>query len=47
MINKGAVAEYSEVEMSLGALPRDLRAKALLKLKLDSRDPWTFTHDEL
>jgi len=47
MINKGAVAEYSEVEMSLGALPRDLRAKALLKLELDSRDPWTFTHDEL
>jgi len=27
MINKGALAEYSQVEMLLGALPRDLRGK--------------------
>jgi len=32
MINNGALAEYSQVEMLLGALPRDLGAKAVMKL---------------
>ena len=45
-INKGALAEYSQVEMLLGALPRDLRAKAVMKLNLDPRDPSTFKYDK-
>jgi len=32
MINKGALAEYSQVEMLLGALPRDLRFRVVMKL---------------
>jgi len=47
MISKGAFAEYSQVEMLLGALPRDLRAKAVMKLELDPRDPSTFKYDKL
>jgi len=46
-IGKGAQAEYSQVEMLLGALPRDLRAKAVKKLELDPRDPSTFKYDKL
>jgi len=42
MINKGALAEYSEVEMLLRALPRELRAKAVMKLELYPRDPSMF-----
>jgi len=34
MISKGAWVEYSQVEMLLGALPRDMRPKAVMKLKL-------------
>jgi len=47
VISKGALAEYSQGEMLLGALPRDLRVKAVMKLKLDPRDPSTFKHDKL
>jgi hypothetical protein len=47
MIDKGALAEYSQVEMLLGALPRNLRAKAVMKLELDPRDPSTFKYDKL
>jgi len=46
MIDKGALAEYSQVEMLLGALPRNLRAKAVMKLELDPRDPSTFKYDK-
>ena len=47
MISKGALAEYSQVEMLLGALSRDLRAKAVMKLELDPKDPLTFKYDKL
>jgi len=47
LINKGAKAEYSQVEMLLGTLPRDLRAQAVMKLGLDPRDPSTFNYDKL
>jgi soluble lytic murein transglycosylase-like protein len=47
MISKGAFAEYSEVEMLLGALPRDLRAKAVMKLELVRRDPSMFKYNKL
>jgi hypothetical protein len=46
-ISKGAVAEYSQVEMLLEALPRDLRAKAVMKLELDPRDPSMFKYNKL
>jgi len=42
MINKGTLDEYSQVEMLLGALPNDLRAKVVMKPKLDPRDRSTF-----
>jgi hypothetical protein len=42
IISKGALAEYSQVEILLRALPRDLIAKAVMKLELDHRDPSTF-----
>jgi len=47
MLTKGALAEYSQVEMILAAHPRDLRAKAVMKLQLDPRDPLTFKYDKL
>jgi len=47
MINLGAWAEYSHVEMMLGALPRDLRAKAGMKIKPDPIEPSTFKYNEL
>jgi len=47
MISKGDLAEYSQVEMLLGALQRDLRTKAVMKLELDPRDPLTFKYDKL
>jgi hypothetical protein len=47
MISKGALAEYSQVEMLLRVLPRDLRAKAVMKLELHPSDPWTFKYDTL
>jgi len=42
LINKGALAEYSLVELLLDALPRDLRTKAVMILEQDPRDPTTF-----
>jgi hypothetical protein len=47
MISKGVLAEYSQVEMLLGALPRDFRAKAVMKLEIDHRDPSTFKYEKL
>jgi hypothetical protein len=47
MINKGALAEYSQEEMLLGALRRDSRANAVMKHELDPRDPSTFQYDKL
>jgi len=47
MINKGALAEYSPVEMLLTALPRALSAKAVMQLELDPRDRFTFKYDTL
>ena len=47
MISPGALAEYSLVEMLLRALPKDLRAKGVMKLELDPRDPLTFKYDKL
>jgi len=47
MINRGALAEFSQVAMLLGALPSDLRAKAVMKLDLDPRDPSKFEYDKL
>jgi hypothetical protein len=47
MIRNGALAEYSQVEMLFGSLPRDWKAKAVMKLKLDSRDPSTFKYNQL
>ena len=47
MINKGPMAEYSQVEMFLCALPRDLRAKGVMKLELDPINLAMFKYDEL
>jgi len=47
VIDKGASAEYSQVEMLLRALCRKLRPKAVLKLKLDPSDPSMFIYDKL
>jgi hypothetical protein len=47
MITKGALAEYSQVEMLLEALPRDLSVKAVIKLELDLRDHSMFKYDKL
>jgi len=47
MINKGSLVKYSQVEMMLGALPRDLKANVVMKVELDPRNPSTFKHDKL
>jgi hypothetical protein len=47
VINKGALAEYSRVEMLLGALSPDLRVQAVMKLELHPRDPSMFKYDKL
>jgi len=47
MIEKVALAKYSQVEMLLGALPGHLRAKAVMKLELDPRNPLTFSYNKL
>jgi len=47
LINKGALAENSVVEMLLRALLRYWRPKKVMKLELDPRDPWTFKYDKL
>lgn len=38
MIDNGALAEYSQVEMLLRVLPKELTAEAVTKLELDHRD---------
>jgi len=47
MIRRGALAEYSQVQMLLRALRRDLRAKAVMNLELDPRDPSRFKYKKL
>jgi len=47
MINKEALAEYSQMEMLLGALPQDLKLKAGIKLELDPRDPSPYKYNNL
>jgi len=47
MIKKGALAEYSHVDMLLRALPRDLRAQAAMILDLDPGDPSMFKYNQL
>jgi len=47
MINKGALAEYSQKEMLVGSHPRDFIVNAVLQLELDPRDPSTFTYNKL
>jgi len=44
MINKGALAKYSQGDIMRGALPRVLRVKAVMTLELDLRDPATSKH---
>lgn len=47
MINKGALVEDSEVEMSLRALQTNLRVKLEIKHELVSGDPSTFNYNIL
>jgi len=47
MIKKGALAVYSEAEMLLRAIPRELKSIAVLQLELVPRDPLMFTFDTL
>jgi len=47
MITKEALDEYSQEEMLLGALPRDLCAKAVIKLEIYPRDPSMFKYNKL
>jgi len=46
MINQGALAKYPQVEMLLGALPRYLKANAVMKLEVDLRNPSTFKYNK-
>jgi len=47
MINKEALAEYSQMEMLLGPLPQDLKSEAGMKLEFDPRDPSPFKYSNL
>jgi hypothetical protein len=47
MINKGVLAKFSQVQMFLGALPHNLKGKAVMKFKRDPRGHWTFKYDTL
>jgi len=47
IIDKEALAEHSQVEMLLRALPRQLRVKVVTNMELDPRDPSTFKYDKL
>jgi hypothetical protein len=47
MTSKGTLAEYSQEEMFLGALPRDMRAKVVITLELDPRYTSTFNYHKL
>lgn len=41
------MAEYSQVEMLLAALPSELRVQVVLPLELDIREPSTFNYNKL
>jgi len=47
MIGKEAMAEYWQVEMLFRALLKKLKGNAVVKLKLDPRDPSMFKSDKL
>lgn len=47
MIDKGVLAEFSQVEMLLGALTINLRGKFITNLELDPRDPSKVKYDKL
>jgi len=47
MIDKGVFAEYTQVEMVLGALPTNLSAKVVMKLELDLWDPSKCKYNKL
>ena len=47
MDTKGTLYEFAQVEMLLGVLPKDLKAKAIIKLELDPQEPETFKYDSL
>ena len=47
IINKGALAKYSLLEMLLGALSRQLGAKVLIQQYSKSREPSTINYDAL
>jgi len=47
IINRRALAKYSQVEMMLGGLPRDWTAKVVMKLELDPRDHSTSKYDKV
>jgi hypothetical protein len=47
MINTGVLAKFSQVQMFLRALPHNLRAKAVMKFKLDPTGHSTFKYDTL
>jgi len=46
-IGKAALAVYLQVSMLLGALPRELMGKAVMKLELESTEPSRFKYDKL
>jgi len=47
MINTRAFADYTQVEMLVGAPSRDLRGKLVKKPELDPRDPLMLNYDKL
>jgi len=47
MVDKGAFAVYSPVEILLRDLPRNLRAKSGMKLQIDLRVPLMFKYNTL
>jgi len=44
MIKMGVLAEYTQVEMLLGAIPHNMRVTVLMKLKLRCRNPSILTY---
>jgi hypothetical protein len=47
VISKGALAEYSQVELLLGVLLTDLRPKVVMELELYPIDTWSFIYDKI
>jgi len=47
IISKGTLAEYSQVDVLIGALPRYWRAKVVMKFELDPRAPSMFKYNKL